>query len=428
MNTLIFENVTILDPEANKPAPGRLVVKDGLIAGHLPPGAEGMPEDAVRIDGGGAALCPGLIDLRASTGEPGAEYRETFTASLDAAAAGGVTTMALLPNTRPAIDEPALVRLLKARGDEDSRVTILPYGALTHGCLGQDMAELGLLSEAGAIAFTDGPHAIADTKHMRQYLAYARGIDALVMQHPEDPSLARGGCATASERATRLGLPQIPPAAEAILMARDIRLAEMTGARLHFAHVSTAEGLELIRGARKRGLPITCDAAPPYFYLDEREIEGFRTYAKLSPPLRETSDRDAVRAALADGTIDAIASDHTPCDADDKRLPFAQARAGGTGLVTLLPITLSEVAAGRLDLLQAVRLLTSSPARLLGVAGGTFRKGRPADLCLFDPEARWTIRAGAMAGGAQNTPFDGHVVTGKVIGTWKNGRRTFGEA
>lgn len=428
MNTLVFDNVTILDPESEAPQPGRLVVKDGLIAAHLPPGAADVPEGAEWIDGKNACLCPGLIDLRASTGEPGAEYRETFSASLDAAAAGGVTTMALLPNTRPAIDEPALVRLLKARGEEDGRVTILPYGALTRGCLGQDMAELGLLSEAGAIAFTDGPRAIADTKRMRQCLAYARGIDALVMQHPEDPSLAKGGCATSSERATKLGLPQIPAAAEAILIARDIRLAEMTGARLHFAHVSTAEGIALIREARRHGLPITCDAAPPYFCLDEREIEGFRTYAKLSPPLRETSDRDAVRAALSDGTIDAIASDHTPCDADDKRLPFAQARSGGTGLVTLLPMTLSEVAAGRLGLIQAIRLLTSSPASLLQVDGGTLRRGHPADLCLFDLESRWTITAGALPGGAQNTPFDGQEVFGKVIGTWKNGRRTFGQA
>ncbi|NVN42235.1 dihydroorotase, partial [Ameyamaea chiangmaiensis] len=288
-----------------------------------------------------AVLCPGLVDMRVAIGEPGYEYRETVASAARAASAGGVTTMAVLPNSLPAIDDPALVRLLRQRGDETGAISILPYGAATRGCAGKEMAEIGLLREAGAIAFTDGTQAIADARTMRTILSYARGFGAMVVQHPEEPSLARGGCATEGELATRLGLPSIPLAAEAIMIARDIRLAEMTRGRLHFGHVSTAEGLALIRAAKARGIAVTCDTAPPYFDLNETAIGDFRTYAKLSPPLRAEADRQAVVAALADGTIDAIASDHAPWDADDKRFPFAQAAAGGTGLATLLGVTLA---------------------------------------------------------------------------------------
>ncbi|GBQ09574.1 dihydroorotase [Swaminathania salitolerans] len=427
MTDLVFDNVRLIDPRTGQDSPGRLLVRDGHIAALDAPGAEGAPENATRIDGAGAVLCPGLVDMRVAIGEPGFEYRETIASCARAAAAGGVTTLAVLPNSKPAIDEPALVRLLRGRGDETGLVTILPYGALTKNCAGEEMAELGLLREAGAVAFTDGIHAIADTKRMRQLLAYAQGVGALVVQHPEDPSLARGGAATAGALATRMGLPQIPAAAEAILIARDIRLAEMTGARLHFGHVSTAEGLELIRQAKQRGLPITCDTAPPYFTLNESAIGAFRTYAKLSPPLRAESDRLAVCAALADGTIDAIASDHAPWDADDKRLPFAQASAGGTGLATLLGVTLARVHEGDLPLARAIALLTGAPAALLGSPAGTLAPGAAADLCLFDPEESWVVQAGALPGRAQNTPFDGETLRGRVLGTWKSGRRVFGE-
>jgi len=334
--------------------------------------------------------------------------------------------MAILPNSQPAIDDPALVRLLRARGDETGSVSILPYGALTRGCDGKEMAELGLLREAGAIGFTDGTRAIADTRLMRLALLYARGFDAMVVQHPEDPSLARSGCATEGELATRLGLPSIPVAAEAILIARDIRLAEMTRSRLHFGHVSTAEGIELIRQAKTRGLKVTCDTAPPYFDLNETAIGDFRTYAKFSPPLRGEADRLAVCAALADGTIDAIGSDHAPWDADDKRLPFALAAAGGTGLATLLGVTLARVHDGTLSLMAALRLLTIGPARLLGCRAGTLKAGEAADICLFDHERGWRIIAGEMPGRAQNTPFDGRALEGRVLGTWKAGRRVFG--
>ncbi|EHH67066.1 dihydroorotase [Gluconobacter morbifer] len=418
MTSTVFENVRLIDPASGRDGAGRLVVTDGRIAAI--DGSE-APKGARVIDGQGAVLCPGLVDMRVTLGEPGFEYRESIATGAQAAVAGGITTMAVLPNTSPAIDNPALVHLLKVRGDETGLVSIHPYGALTRGCEGAELAEMGLLKEAGAVAFTDGTRAIADAKQMRNMLSYSRFCDALVVQHPEDPSLARGACATAGARAVRMGLPQVPAAAEAIMIARDLRLAEMTGARLHFAHVSTEEGLTLIRAAKAKGLRITCDTAPPYFAMTEEDIGDFRTYAKFSPPLRADSDRAAVCAALADGTIDAVASDHAPADADDKRLPFAQARAGGTGLVTLLGVTLGT----GLPLPDALRLVTSAPAKLLRIDAGVLEIGRTADLCLFDPDAVWTVTAGELPGRAQNTPFDGQDLKGRVLRTFRRGAEVF---
>nr|WP_298794660.1 dihydroorotase [uncultured Acetobacter sp.] len=426
MSTLLFDNVRLIDPASGLDQPGRLLVRDGKIAGTDKAGAEGAPEDADVLDGQGAVLCPGLVDMRVEIGEPGHEYRETIASAARAASAGGITTIAVLPTCEPAIDNPALVRLLRGRGEETGAITILPYGALTKGCKGQELAEIGLLHEAGAVAFTDGARAIDPARLMRLALSYAGGFGAMVVQHPEEPSLAGSGCATAGELATRMGLPGIPPVAEAIMIARDIRLAELTGGRLHFGHVSTGEGVELIRQAKARGLNVTCDTAPPYFDLNENAIGDFRTYAKFSPPLRSEADRLAICAALADGTIDAIASDHLPRDADDKRLPFAQAATGGTGMVTLLGVTLARVHDGTLTLPQALALLTHKPSALLGASCGTLATGVAADLCLFAPEQSWLVEAGKLPGRAQNTPFDGRPLEGRVLGTWKGGRRVYG--
>jgi dihydroorotase len=403
---------------------GDLLVRDGFIADFGP--SLGCPDGADVVAEQGAVLCPGLVDMRAALGEPGYEYRETIASAAEAAAAGGITTLAALPDTLPAIDDPGLVRLLRARGDETGSLTILPYGAVTVGCRGEELAELGLLAEAGAIAFTNGSRALGSARLMRLALSYAKGFGARIVQHPEEPSLAEGGAATEGELATRLGLPGIPAAAEAILVARDIRLAALTGGAVHFAHVSTTEALQLIRQAKAGGINVSCDSAPPYFDLNETAIGDFRTYAKLSPPLRKDADRLAVVEALTDGTIDAIASDHQPRDADDKRQPFAQATPGGTGLATLLSVTLAQVHGGALSLSQAVELLTAKPARLLGVKAGRIGKSLPADLCLFHPERIWQVEAGKLPGKAQNTPFDGRALEGVVLGTWKSGRRVFG--
>ena len=402
---------------------GDLLVRDGLIQDFGP--SLGRPDGVTMIEADGAVLCPGLVDMRASVGEPGFEYRETIASAAIAAAAGGITTLAALPDTQPAIDDPALVQLLRTKGEETGSLTILPYGAVTRGCRGEELAEIGLLREAGAVAFTDGSRAIGPARLMRLALSYARGFGARIVQHPEEPSLG-GGSATESEQATRLGLPGIPAAAEAIMVARDIRLVELTGGAIHFAHVSTGEALELIRQAKSAGLAVTCDTAPPYFDLNETSIGDFRTYAKLSPPLRKEHDRRAVIAALADGTIDAIASDHQPRDADDKRLPFALASAGGSGLATLLAVTLAHVHNGSLGLPAAIDLLTTRPATVLGVDAGRIAKGAVADLCLFEPERIWKVEAGKLPGKAQNTPFDGRALEGVVLGTWKRGKRVFG--
>jgi dihydroorotase len=420
----LFTGVRLLDPASGIDRHGDLLVRGGLIV-DLGSGL-GRPDDASVITEDGAVLCPGLVDMRTALGEPGYEYRETIASAAEAAAAGGVTTLAVLPDTLPAIDDPALVRLLRARGEETTSLTILPYGALTVGCYGEELAELGLLAEAGAIAFTDGSRAIGSARMMRLALAYARGFGGRIVAHPEEPTLADGGAATEGELATRLGLPGIPTAAEAILVARDLRLAALTGGAIHFAHISTAEALRLIRQAKVEGIAVTCDTAPPYFDLNENAIGDFRTYAKLSPPLRKEADRQAVAAALADGTIDAIASDHQPRDADDKRQPFAQATPGGTGLATLLSVTLAQVHRGVLSLAQAIELLTARPAALLNSSAGRLAKGRPADLCLFHPDRVWQVEAGRLPGKAQNTPFDGRPLEGTVLGTWKAGRQVFG--
>jgi dihydroorotase len=418
----LFSQVRILGPGVD--LLGELAVRDGLIADFGP--SLGRPDGATVIEAEGAVLCPGLVDMRASLGEPGFEYRETIASAAVAAAAGGVTTLAALPDTEPAIDDPALVQLLRTRGEETGSLTILPYGAVTRGCRGDELSEIGLLREAGAVAFTDGSRAIGPARLMRLALSYARGFGAWIVQHPEEPSLADGGTATESEQSTRLGLPGIPAAAEAIMVARDIRLVELTGGAVHFAHVSTAEALALIRTAKAAGLAVTCDTAPPYFDLNETSIGDFRTYAKLSPPLRKENDRKAVIAALADGTIDAIASDHQPRDADDKRQPFALASAGGAGLATLLAVTLAHVHNGSLSLPAALDLLTARPAALLGISAGRIAKGAAADLCLFDPDRIWKVESGKLPGKAQNTPFDGRALEGVVLGTWKRGKRVFG--
>lgn len=423
MTDLLFTGVRLIDPHSGLDQPGDLLVRDGAIADFG--GGLGRPDGAAVVEGSGAVLCPGLVDMRAALGEPGFEYRETIKSAARAAAEGGITTLAALPDSRPAIDDPALVRLLRARGEETGSLTVLPYAAVTRGCRGEELAEIGLLYEAGAVAFTDGQRAVGNARLMRQALSYARGFGARIVQHPEDPALAEGGAATEGELATRLGLPGIPLVAEAILVARDIRLARLTGGALHFAHVSTAEAVGLIRRAKAEGVDVTCDTAPPYFDLNEVAIGEYRTYSKLSPPLRPEADRLAVCAALADGTVDAVASDHQPRDADDKRLPFAQATPGGSGLATLLGVTLAQVHGNGLPLLHALALLTSRPARILGSDAGRLAKGAPADLCLFDLERAWKVESGRLPGKAQNTPFDGRALEGRVVGTWKAGRRVF---
>jgi dihydroorotase len=288
------------------------------------------------------------------------------------------------------------------------------------------MAEIGLLSEAGAVAFTDGTKAVADSVVMRRALAYAKAFDRIIVQHPEEPRLAAGGEAHEGELSSRLGLAGIPVAAEVIMLERDIRLVELTGGRYHAAHVSTAEGVEVIRNAKARGLAVTCDTAPPYFGLNETAIGEYRTFARLSPPLRSESDRQAVVRGLADGTIDVIASDHAPQDQESKRLPFAQAEPGIIGLETLLPLALELHHNRHMPLLEIIRRLTLTPATILKLPGGKLAKGAPADLLLFDLDRPWKIDEKNFRSKSKNSPFDGRPVQGMAVRTIVGGRTVFG--
>jgi len=421
---LLIRHARLLDPASGLDAVGDLFVEGSVIAaagGDLSARARG----AETIPAEGLCLAPGLVDMRVQLREPGAEHMESVESGGQAAAAGGVTTMVALPNTDPPVDDVSVVEFLARRAREVKLAKIHTYAAATKGLGGRRLAEMGLLAANGALGFTDGVKAVADALVMRRVLAYARSFDLLVLQHPEEPSLAGAGEANEGEIATRLGLPAITPAAEIIMIERDLRLVEITGARYHAAHLSTGAGIEAIRGAKARGLPVTCDTAPPYFALDETAIGDYRTFAKLSPPLRSEKDRRAVIEGLRDGTIDAIASDHAPWDQDSKRLPFSSAAYGIVGLETLLALSLELYHSRHLSLLELIARLTWDPARILRLPVGRLTPGAPADLVLFDPEQPWKICTDEFRSKSKNAPFDGRTVRGRVKRTIVDGRTIF---
>lgn len=421
-----YVNARLLDPATGLDAKGA-VLTDGEIIIDVGPGlfTGGVPDSIEVVDCKGACLAPGLVDMRVQLREPGSEHKETLKTAGESAVAGGVTSMVCLPNTSPVIDDVATVEFVARRARLIGLAKVYPYAAATKHLEGRELAEIGLLARAGALGFTDADRAIADSRMMRRVLSYAATFDAMVIQHPEDPSLAEGGAMNEGEMASRLGLAGIPAAAEAILLERDMRLVELTGGRYHAAHVSTAAGVEVIRRAKARRLPVTADTAPPYFALNELAVGDWRTFAKLSPPLRSEEDRKAVVAGIADGTIDAIASDHAPQDQDSKRLPFAQAEFGGVGLETLLAISLELYHDGHLDLLAVIERLTVIPATLLGLQAGRLKAGAAADLVLFDPEKPWVVDPDRFRSKSKNSPFDGRPVQGKVLRTVVDGRPVF---
>lgn len=421
-----YLNARLVDPATGLDAPGALLVENGRIA-DLGPRlfADGAPADAEIVECGGKALAPGLVDMRASLGEPGHEHKETIASAGRAAAAGGVTAIACLPDTDPPVDSEAVLQFVAGRARKAKLAKIYPYACLTRGAKGEDLAELGLLAEAGAVAFTDGRRAVGDALVMRRALSYATAFDLLIVQHPEEPTLARDGVMNAGEIATRLGLAAIPPQAEVMMIERDLRLLEIAGGRYHVAHVSTAASVEAIRQAKRRGLSVTCDTAPPYFALTEVDVGDYRTFARLSPPLRTELDRRAIVEGLADGTIDVIASDHTPHDQDSKRLPFAMAEPGIVGLETLLPLALELYHQERLSLIDLLAKLTVAPAGLLKIPAGRLEKGAAADLTLFDPDEPWKIDVDSFQGKSRNSPFDKRPVMGRVSRTIVDGRTIF---
>ena len=423
---LALINARLVDPASNKDETGGVLVENGIIAAIGSQVTRGNVSDEAEVhDCHGQVLAPGLIDMRVQLREPGEEHKETIETGSLAAAAGGVTSMVCLPNTEPVIDDVAGVEFIARRARETKRVKIYCYGALTQGLEGKDLVEMGLLAESGALGFTDGIKAVRDVQVMRRALTYARSFDALVIQHPEEPGLAAGGAMNNGELSTRLGIPSIPAYAEVMLIERDLHLVRGSGARYHVAHVSTAAAVEAIRKAKQEGLRVTCDTAPPYFSLNETEIGDYRTFAKLSPPLRGEADRRAIAAGLADGVIDCIASDHAPHDVESKRVPFAQAEAGVIGLETLLPIALEPYHKGSMKLLAALRCLTSRPADILGLPQGRLAKGAPADMVLLDIERPHRIDVAKFRSKSKNSPYDGRPVQGIVLKTFVDGRTVF---
>jgi dihydroorotase len=422
---IAYINAHVVDPASGYDAPGEVLTSGQEI---LDVGAKlfdgATPSDTVVVDCEGMCLAPGLVDMRVQLREPGEEHKESLKSAGEAAVAGGVTTMVCLPNTNPVVDDEPTLEFVARRARQLALTKVYCYGAITKGLQGKELAEMGLLSKAGALAFTDATKAVADAQVMRRALQYAATFGLMIVQHPEEPTLA-GGVMNAGEIATRMGLSGIPREAEIIMLERDIRLTAMTGGRYHAAHISTADSVEIIARAKKQGLNVTCDTAPFYFSLNELAVGDYRTFAKLSPPLRNEQDRQAIVEGLKSGVIDAIASDHAPHDQDSKRLPFPQAAFGGSGLETLLAVSLDLFHNGDMSLMEVLRRLTVAPAKLLGLEAGRLARGQKADLVIFNPDESWKVIADAFKSKSKNSPFDGRPVQGRVLRTVIDGRAVY---
>ncbi len=423
---IAFRNARLIDPANGLDVKGGLLVENGRIADVGPRlFNDAEANDPEVIDCRGLVLAPGLIDCRVFTGEPGGEHRESLESASMAAAAGGVTSMVVMPNTDPVIDEPSLVDFLLRRAAATAKVRVLPCAALTRGLLGETMTEIGLLQEAGAVAFSDGDRSIANARVLRRALSYAATFNALVIGHAEDPELVLNASATEGEFATRLGLPAAPAIAEAMMVERDIRLIELTGARYHFGQISTRAALEAVANAKARGLPVTCAVSAHHLMLNELDVGAYLTFRKVSPPLRSEADRAAMVEGVASGMIDAIVSSHEPQGADTKRQPFAAAAAGTVGLETLLPAALTLVHEGHATLSHVLATLTAAPARIFGLSAGTLAKGAPADLVLIDTGEPLVVDAEKLHSRARNTAFEGRKFQGRARATFVGGECVF---
>ena len=412
MSAFTLIGARVLDPESGRDETVPVTVEDGLVTEIGGTGRGNL------VDVSGRTLVPGLIDLRVSTGEPGQESRETIASAARAALRGGVCTFALAPKTQPVIDDQSLVEFAVRRG-EATTPNVLVAGALTRGLEGRELTEIGLMAEAGAAFFANGPTPVEDAGLLRRILSYAGAFDLLVAHPPVVPSLR--GLAHESEFSSRLGLAGEPGAAEAIAVARDILLAELAGARLLIDIVSSREALPALRAAKRRGVRVAASTSLNHLALNELDIGDYRTFAKLDPPLRGEADRLALLAAVADGTVDIVVSDHDPQPAGSKRLPFAEAASGAIGLELLLPVATTLAADGQIALADILAALTHRPADLLGLPSGRIREGAPADLVLIDPDAPWVCDSDRLASLSKNTPFDGRRLTGRVERVWVGG-------
>jgi dihydroorotase len=422
---LALINACLVDPAQSKEIKGGILIANGVIADVGAGVTKANVGDAEVIDCGGDVVAPGLIDMRAFVGEPGAEHRETIASASMAAAAGGVTTIVSMPDTQPVVDDPAVVDFLKRRARDTARVRVLPSAAITKGLKGKEIAEIGMLQEAGAVAFSDGTHSIRNTQVMRRAMTYARDFDALIMHFTQDEDLA-GGVMNAGELATRLGLGGIPVEAEAIALDRDMRLVNMIKGRYHAALISARMSVEVIERAKQAGLAVTCATSINHLTLNENDIGNYRTFCKVSPPLRHELDREAVVEALASGLIDVIVSDHNPQDVETKRLPFGEAENGAIGLETMLSAAIRLVHAGQVSLPRLIASMSLRPAEILGLPQGRLTKGSPADIIRFDPDEPYVLDPALLHSRSKNTPFDEARMEGRVKLTLVAGEKVWG--
>jgi dihydroorotase len=423
---ILLTNARIIDPSRDLDLDGDLLIADGVIRdARRGIGAAGVPEGTEVVDCRGKIATPGLIDMRAFVGEPGAEYRETFASASQAAAAGGVTTIVSQPDTSPAIDEPAMVDFVLRRARDTAIVHVHPMAALTKGIKGNEMTEIGLLKAAGAVAFTDGAKSVTNAQVMRRALVYARDFDALIVHFTEDPDLVGEGVMNEGEFAARLGLVGVPKAAETVMLERDLRLVALAQGRYHAASITCADSLEVLQRAKDAGLMVTAAASINHLTLNEIDVGSYRTFCKLAPPLRAEADRVALVAALASGLIDTVMSDHDPQDVETKRLPFAEAEPGAIGIETMLAAGLRLVHGGDIALPALLKAMSTRPAELLGLPGGTLRPGSPADVVVFDPDAPWVLDRAELKSKCKNTPFDEARVQGRVTRTFVSGRTVY---
>lgn len=427
MNTTrVLANARIVDPSRGLDETGTVIVADGRIAAA---GADalnqGTPEGAEVIDCAGKMIVPGLIDGRVFIGEPGAEHRETIESASHAAAAGGITSIVMMPDTDPVIDDIALVEFVMRTARDTASVRVFPAAAMTKRLAGEEMTEIGLLKDAGAVAFTDGRRTVASSSVMRRVLTYARDFGAVILHETQDTDLTGAGVMNEGLFASWLGLPGIPREAELIPLQRDLLLARLTGGNYHAAKISTAMSADAIARAKNEGGRITAGASVNHLSLNENDVGQYRTFFRLSPPLRQEEDRLAMIEAVRNGTVDIVVSSHDPQDVDTKRLPFADAAVGAIGLETLLAAMLRLYHSGDLSLMRVIEVLSTAPARLFGLEGGTLKPGAPADLAVVDLGEPWVVREADILSRSKNTCFEGARLQGRVLQTLVEGRTVF---
>ncbi len=420
---IAFNNARLVDPETGYDGHGAVVVFEGVIADvSKDKDFSDLSEDVRVIDCSGGMLAPGLIDLRVKTGEPGAETKETLRSAAQAAAAGGVTSIVVQPDTRPAVDDPSVVDFILRRAQDVEAARILCAGAATKGLAGEQMAEIGLMKEAGCVYVTDVDRPIVDSKVLRRVMAYASAFGMAIAHRPTDPWLSKGAAATEGEFAARMGLPSAPAAAERIGLERDLALAELTGGKLLVDQITSAGALESLARGKAKGLNVAATASINHLSFNELDIGDYRTFAKIDPPLRAEDDRQALIEALASGLVDIVVSAHAPAPPEDKRLPFDEAAPGGVGLETLLPALLALHHDGRVPLIDLIRTVTLAPAQFLGLTAGRIASGAPADLLLCDLNAPILVDADKLASKSKNSPFDGRRLQGQVLMTVTGGK------